>query len=62
MDITLILNELKIPLRGLNAKVSKDMLCFITLTIEIDGAEKLTSAIGKIKGVKDVISVTRTNK
>ncbi len=62
MDITLILNELKIPLRGLNAKVSKDMLCFITLTIEIDGAEKLSSAINKIKSVKDIISVTRTNK
>ena len=62
VDITLSLNELKIPLRALNAKVSKNQLCFINITLEIDTAEKLNKAIGKIKTVSEVISVTRTNK
>ena len=62
VDITLALNELKIPLRALNAKVSKNLLCFINITLEIDSAEKLSRAISKIKTVKEVISVTRTSK
>jgi len=62
VDITLALNELKIPLRALNAKVSKNLLCFINITLEIDSAEKLSRAITRIKTVKEVISVTRTSK
>ena len=62
VDITLGLNELKIPLRALSAKVSKNLLCFINITLEIDTQEKLNKAISKIKTVREVISVTRTSK
>ena len=62
IDITLALNELKIPIRALNAKVSKNLLSFINITLEIDSAEKLTRAITRIKKVKEVISVTRSSK
>ncbi len=62
VDITLALNELKIPLRALNAKTTKNMLCLINITLEIDSYEKLSRAITRIKGIKEVIGVSRTNK
>ena len=62
VDITLALNELKIPLRALNAKTTKNMLCLINITLEIDSYEKLSKAITRIKGIKEVIGVSRTNK
>ena len=62
VDITLALNELKIPLRALNAKTTRNMLCLINITLEIDSYDKLSRAITKIQGIKEVIGVTRTNK
>ena len=62
VDITLALNELKIPLRALNAKTTKNMLCLINITLEIDSYDKLSRAITKIKGIKEVIGVSRTSK
>ncbi len=62
VDITLALNELKIPLRALNAKTTKNMLCLINITLEIDSYDKLSRAITKIQGIKEVIGVSRTSK
>lgn len=61
MDITLCLSELKISIKALNAKTTKDLLSLINVTLEINSAEKLNKAVSKLKTVKDVISVTRTN-
>lgn len=62
MDITLCLSELKVPIKALNAKTTKDLLSLIEVTLEINSAEKLNKALSKIKQIKDIISVTRTNK
>ena len=62
VDVTLVLNDFKIPIRAVNAKTTKDNLCMINVTLEIDTADKLSKAIGKMKTIKDVIDVTRTNK
>lgn len=62
MDITLCLAELKIPIKALNAKTTKDLLSLINVTLEINSAEKLNKALSKLRQIKDVISVTRTNK
>ena len=53
---------MKIPLRAMNAKTTKDALCLITLTLEIKSSDQLSRAISKVKTIKDVLSVTRTNK
>lgn len=62
MDITLCLSELKIPIKALNAKTTKDLLSLINVTLEINSAEKLNKATSKLRTIKDIISVTRTNK
>ncbi len=62
VDLTVALNEMKIPIRAVTAKTTKDALGLITLTLEIKNAEQLSRAISKIKNIKDIISVTRTNK
>ncbi len=62
VDLTIALNEMKIPIRAVTAKTTKDALGLITLTLEIKNAEQLSRAISKIKNIKDIISVTRTNK
>ena len=60
-DITLCLSELKIPIKALNAKTTKDLLNIVDVTLEINSAEKLSKAVSKLKQIRDVISVTRTN-
>ena len=62
MDITLCLSELKIPIKALNAKTTKNLLSIINITLEVNSKEKLSLATGKLKQIKDIISVTRTNK
>ncbi len=62
VDLTVCFNEMKIPLRAMNAKTTKDALCLITLTLEIKSSDQLSRAISKVKTIKDVLSVTRTNK
>ncbi len=62
VDLTVLLNEMKIPLRAVTARTVKDGLCMITMTAEIKNSEQLGRAIAKLKTVKDVISVNRTNK
>ena len=62
VDLTVCFNEMKIPLRAMNAKTTKDALCLITLTLEIKSSDQLSRAISKVETIKDVLSVTRTNK
>ncbi|MBQ4109880.1 MAG: bifunctional (p)ppGpp synthetase/guanosine-3',5'-bis(diphosphate) 3'-pyrophosphohydrolase [Clostridia bacterium] len=61
MDLTLCLNELKIPLRAVTARTNKDLTCAINVTLEIKSTAELYRAVTKIKAIKDVISVSRTS-
>ena len=59
VDITTITAELKIPIRGLNARTAKNNLAIVEISIEIKDTEHLDSAIKKLKNIDGVLSVVR---
>ncbi len=59
VDITTITADLKIPLRGLNARTTKNNLAIVEISIEIKDIEHLDTAIKKLKNINGVISVVR---
>ncbi len=59
VDITTILADLRIPLKGLNARTTKNSLAIVEISIEIKDIEHLDAAIKKLKNVNGVISVVR---
>ncbi len=62
VDITTITADLKIPLKGLNARTTKNNLAIVEISIEIKDIEHLDAAIKKLKNVNGVISVVRRRK
>jgi len=58
-DITIAINDMKVPIRGLNARTGKNDLALVDLTLEINNTEKLGKVIGKLRSIEDVISVVR---
>ncbi len=58
-DITGITSELKIPIKGLNARTAKNNLAIIEITIEIKDVEHLETAIKKLKSISGVLAVAR---
>ncbi len=59
VDITTITAELKIPIRGLNARTTKNNLAIVEISIEIKDTQHLDSAIMKLKNIDGVLSVVR---
>ncbi len=59
VDITTITADLKIPLKGLNARTTKNNLAIVEISIEVKNIENLDAAIKKLKNVNGVISVIR---
>ena len=59
-DITSSIGELKIPIRTINAKVSRDNLAVIDLILEIVDKIQLDMIIKKINDIESVIRVTRS--
>ena len=59
VDITTITAELKIPIRGLNARTTKNNLAIVEISIEIKDTQHLDSAIKKLKNIDGVLSVVR---
>ncbi len=59
VDITTITADLKIPLKGLNARTTKNNLAIVEISIEVKNIENLDTAIKKLKNVNGVISVIR---
>lgn len=62
MEITNVIGEAKIPLKGINARTTKDQLAIINLTLEITDTEQLERIIKKIKKVDSVFEVTRSKQ
>lgn len=62
MEITNVIGEAKIPLKGINARTTKDQLAIINLTMEITDTEQLERIIKKIKKVDSVFEVTRSKQ
>ncbi len=59
MDITAVTSDLRIPIRGLNARTGKNGLAIVELTIEVKDAESLNTAIKKLKNIEGTLSVVR---
>ncbi|MBO5408297.1 MAG: bifunctional (p)ppGpp synthetase/guanosine-3',5'-bis(diphosphate) 3'-pyrophosphohydrolase [Clostridia bacterium] len=59
VDLTLALNDMKVPVNAMTAKVLKDGTGLIQLTIEVTGQEQLSKVLSRLNNVKSVISVTR---
>jgi len=58
-EITSILSELKIGLRAVNARTTKDNLALVNLTIEITSKETLEKIMNRFKNLKGIIDVSR---
>ncbi len=59
VDITTVTAELKIPIKGLNARTVKNNVAIIEISIEIRDTEHLENAIRRLKQIDDVQSVIR---
>ncbi len=59
LDVTNIIGDLKIPIKGFNARTTKDNIAILEISIEINNTEQLEKIIHKISAVGGVIEVTR---
>ena len=59
VDTTLVLNEMRVPVNSMTAKVVKDGTAVMNLTVEISGAEQLARVLTRLNNVKGVISASR---
>ncbi len=62
LDVTKIFADFKVPLHNLSARELKNGYINIVATFQITGIDQLNSIINKIKKIKSVISVERSNK
>jgi len=59
MEITNAIAEVKIPLKAMNARTTRDQIAIINLTLEIIDTEQLDKIIKRLKKVDGVFEVTR---
>ncbi len=59
VDLTLALNDMKVPVNAMSAKVVKDGTGLIHLTIEVTGQDQLTKVLVRLNNVRGVISAKR---
>ncbi len=59
VDITTIAAEMKIPIKGLNARTTKNNLAIVEISIDVKNTEQLSSVILKLKQIDGIISVVR---
>ncbi|QNU65577.1 bifunctional (p)ppGpp synthetase/guanosine-3',5'-bis(diphosphate) 3'-pyrophosphohydrolase [Ruminiclostridium herbifermentans] len=62
LDVTNSVTELKIPIKALNARTTKEQVTIINLTLEISNTEQLEKIIKKIQKIDSVFDVTRNKQ
>lgn len=62
IDLTNAVGDSKIPLKGMNARTTKDELAIVEVTLEITNTEQLDRIIKKLKSIPGVIDVTRSRQ
>lgn len=60
-EITVLITDLNLTVTGVNAKLSKNNIAIINLTLEISNSEQLTKLINKIKSMPEIIEVKRNS-
>jgi len=58
-EVTILISEASLVVTGVNAKITKNNVAIINLTIEIPNIEQLDKVIRKIRSMPDVIDVKR---
>ncbi len=59
-DIMVVISEFRIPTHSCNARITKDMVGIIALTVEVNSSAQLDSLMKKLMSVRGVIQVSRT--
>jgi GTP pyrophosphokinase len=59
VDTTLALNDMKVPVTAMTAKITKDGTFIINITLEIHGQEQLTRVLIRLNNIKGVITAKR---
>lgn len=62
LDVTNSVTELKIPIKALNARTTKEQATIINLTLEITNTEQLEKIIKKMRKIDSVFDVTRNKQ
>lgn len=60
-EITVLISDLNLIVTGVNAKLSKNGIAIINLTLEISSSEQLTKLINKIQSMPEIIEVKRSS-
>lgn len=60
-EITVLITDLNLVVTGVNAKLSKNGIAIINLTLEISDSEQLTKLINKIRSMPEIIDVKRSS-
>ena len=61
VDITNVIADAKISLKGMNARTTRDNLGIIELTLEITNVDQLEKIINKLSLINGVIDVSRSS-
>lgn len=62
IDIANIIGEDKIPVKGMNARTTRDGLAIVEVTLEITNVDQLEKIINKLGSVSGVIDVSRSRQ
>ncbi len=62
MEVTNAIGESRIPLKGINARTTREQIAVMTLTLEITDTEQLDRIIKKLKKVDGVFDVNRSKQ
>ena len=58
-ELTVLISEMDLFVTGINAKITKNEIAVINLTLEINNSEQLNKLINKLKGMPKIIEVKR---
>lgn len=61
IDVANAISDIKVPLKTLNARTTKDNMAVIEASIEIRNTAQLETLINKLKNIRDVVDVTRNH-
>ncbi len=62
LEVSAELSNIHVSLSGINARVVKDSLCVMDLSVEVSNGDQLDTVIKKLMNVAGVYEVKRTNK
>ncbi len=62
LELTNVIGDLKIPIKAINARTSKDNVAIMNITVEIIDTEQLDKIINRIRRVQGVFEINRNKK